>query len=39
MLGCEGGHKKVIERLLLGGANANLQCLSSQDSILHFLAR
>ena len=27
MLACMGGHKKVVERLLLAGANASLDCL------------
>ncbi len=38
MYACKGGHKSVIERLLLAGANANLQ-RKDGSTVMHLLAR
>ncbi len=39
ILGCLSGHKKVVERLLLAGANANLSCQMHGNTALHYLAQ
>jgi len=39
ILGCLSGHKKVVERLLLAGANANLPCQMHGNTALHYLAQ
>jgi hypothetical protein len=33
------GHKRVVERLLLAGVNANLVNTRSQESVMHVVAR
>lgn len=38
MVACMHSHKRVMERLLLAGANANLQCEHTGNTALHFLA-
>ena len=38
MLACIRGHKRVIERLLLAGANANLVCQRYGNTALHYVA-
>lgn len=38
MLACIAGHKKVIERLLLAGVNANLQCELTGNTGMHLLS-
>lgn len=38
MLACIKGHKRVIERLLLAGANANLACQRFGNTALHYVA-
>ena len=38
MLACVKGHKRVIERLLLAGANANISSQLDGNTALHTLA-
>lgn len=38
MLACMRGHKRVIERLLLAGANANMTCQRYGNNALHYVA-
>jgi ankyrin repeat protein len=38
MIACLYSHKRVIERLLLAGANANLQCELTGNTAMHYLA-